>query len=183
MSDCAEQKMVRTAVQEWVRTVVVGLDLCPFARREVEANTIRYAIADARTEESLIERLAEELVFLQERNDVETTLLIHPQVLRDFESYNDFLGLCDELLDLMQLRGEFQIASFHPEYRFAGTAADAPENYSNRSPYPLLHILREASVERAIARHPDIESVPVRNVARLRDIGSSRLRKLICPNP
>lgn len=170
---------VRVAVRRWVEEVVVGLGLCPFARREVEVQAIRYVVSDACSEAALLARLAEELLFLCERPDVETTLLIHPDVLQDFDAYIEFLSLCDTLLEALALVGEFQVASFHPNYRFAGVEADAAENYSNRSPYPLLHLLREASVAQAVDNHPDTARIPRQNVARLRALGVERLRSLV----
>lgn len=170
---------VRAAVQRWVSEVVAGLNLCPFARREIDAGSVRYVVSEAAGEAALLEHLAEELCFLRARPDVETTLLIHPGVLQDFDAYNDFLSLCDDLLAALAMEGEFQVASFHPAYRFDGTDADAPENYSNRSPYPLLHLLREASVARAVASHPDTAQIPARNVERLRTLGTDHLRALV----
>lgn len=172
---------MRAAVERWVATFVVELGLCPFARREVERRSIRYAVSDATSEERLLEELADELLLLRERPEIETTLLIHPHVLGEFSAYNDFLDYGDALLVDLAMDGEFQIASFHPDYRFAGTDPDDPENYSNRSPFPLLHLLREASVERAIASYPEVEQIPLRNVNQLRELGVPRLRALLAP--
>ncbi|MEE4277323.1 MAG: DUF1415 domain-containing protein [Halieaceae bacterium] len=172
------ESAVANSVRRWVQEVVVGLELCPFAGREVKADTIRYAVCTASTEEALLEQLAEELLRLRESSAVETTLLIHPGVLGDFADYNDFLWLCDQLIESLDMRGEFQIASFHPDYRFDGAEAHAPENFSNRSPYPMLHILREESVENAVANYPNIESIPERNTKRLRAMGLKALEGL-----
>lgn len=161
----------------WVKQVVIGLNLCPFARREWDNDTIRYTLSEADSAEALLMALAGELQWLREHEEVETTLLIHPKALTDFSDYNDFLGVCDALLADLGLEGEFQIASFHPEYQFAGTDICDVENYSNRAPYPMLHLLREASVESAVAGYPEVERVPERNIARLREQGLARMQQ------
>ena len=111
--------------------------------------------------------------------ELETTLLIHPAVLSDFLDFNDFLGQADELLRRSGLEGVFQLASFHPHYQFAGTAPEDAENYTNRSPYPVLHLLREASLEAAIERYPDTADIPERNIERMESLGSARLKALL----
>ena len=123
--------------------------------------------------------LETEIELLGNDESIETTLLIHPEVLQDFFDYNQFLELADELLVLMELDGVYQVASFHPDYQFAGTAADDVENYTNRSPYPLLHILREESLARSIAAYPDIEEIPVRNIEQMKNLGREKLQALI----
>jgi hypothetical protein len=171
MSDAA----VVAAVQSWVATVVVELELCPFAGREVQRGSLRYAVSGAVDEQALLEDLRRELLLLGEDHAVESTLLVHPRVLEDFYDYNQFLDSCERLMSGMQLNGVYQLASFHPRYQFAGTALADAENYSNRSPFPMLHILREDSVERAVASCPDVESVPERNIAKLRALGKAQL--------
>ncbi len=163
-------------MRNWVERVVVAHNLCPFAKRELDAGKVRFAVTDADDEEQLLLELADELQRLNREPDIETTLLIHPQVLQDFLDYNQFLAACDELLEQASLDGIYQIASFHPDYQFAGTEPGDAENYSNRSPYPMLHILREDSVARAVANHPDVEGIPERNIALLRELGSEQLR-------
>lgn len=168
-----------SSVRRWVETVVVELNLCPFAKRELVNDRVRFTVADASTETALLIALESELELLTRDSAVETTMLIHPDVLTDFSDYNQFLDLADGLLTQMDLEGVFQIASFHPDYQFADTEVDDPENFTNRSPYPVLHILREESLERAVASMPDIDQVPVRNIATMNSIGAERLRALI----
>lgn len=168
-----------TAVQHWLDSVVVELNLCPFAARELQKGSVRFAVSEARTEEQLLMSLEAELNLLGRDDSIETTLLIHPAVLADFFDYNQFLDVVDALLVEKQLEGVFQVASFHPDYQFGGTDADDAENYTNRSPYPMLHILREESVARAIAAYPDVEQVPARNVACMNRIGQERLREML----
>jgi hypothetical protein len=170
---------LESAVRRWVESVVVELNLCPFAKRELDSDRVRFTVTDASTETALLMALESELERLTRDLAVETTLLIHPDVLKDFLDYNQFLDLADGLLTQMGLEGVFQIASFHPDYQFADTKVDDPENYTNRSPCPVLHILREESLERAVASTPDIDQVPVRNIDTMNSIGAERLRAML----
>lgn len=165
-----------SAVRTWVEQIVVAESLCPFARRPLEADQIRFTVTDADNKIALLASLSDEVDLLTQNPTVETTLLIHPGVLDDFFAYNQFLDDVDELIRSKDMEGVFQIASFHPEYQFAGTAPDDAENYSNRSPYPLLHLIREASIEAAIESFDDIEGVPERNIHHLRTIGAEALK-------
>jgi uncharacterized protein len=166
------------SVQQWIQTFVIEMNLCPFAKYEMLNNRVRFATTRAITEEQLLMSLQDELKLLSSDPSVETTLLIHPNVLQDFYVYNQFLSDADKLLLEMGLEGAYQIASFHPDYQFGGTNPDDAENYTNRSPYPLLHLIREASLERAIALYPDVDQVPVRNVALMNSLGHNKLQAL-----
>lgn len=166
-------------VQRWLDSVVVELNLCPFAGRELEKGRVRFAVTEARTVEQLLMSLEAELNLLGRDESIETTLLIHPRVLADFLDYNQFLEVVDALLAEMQLEGVYQVASFHPDYQFGGTNADDAENYTNRSPFPMLHILREDSVERAIAAHPDVNAIPGRNIETMNRLGRKRLNEML----
>ncbi len=163
------------AVQAWVRQVVIDLQICPFASREVDAGRVRYCVSEARTPEDLLHNLADEMHWLDHHPETATTLLIHPQALKNFAAYNQFLDLADALLESLDRDGVYQVASFHPGYQFAGTAVDDAENFTNRSPYPMLHLLREEDVAAAVAAHPDPEGIPDRNIARLQEIGAEEL--------
>ena len=154
---------------------MVGLNLCPFAKRELVKNRVRFSPTPAPTEEQLLLALQTELELLNTDPTIETTLLIHPNVLQDFDDYNEFLDYADQLLVQMGLEGIYQIASFHPDYQFDGVLAQDPENYTNRSPFPLLHIIREASLERAIADYPDVNEIPIRNIAMMNELGRDKL--------
>jgi hypothetical protein len=162
-----------TATSRWIETVVIGLNLCPFAKRIFDANRIRYTVSEARETETLREDLTGELLTLigTPRTEVETAILIHPHVLTDFFDYNDFLAEADDLLDELDLTGVVQIASFHPQYRFAGTEADDVTNYTNRSPYPMLHLLREESVTEVAGNPEMLDDIPERNIATMRRLG------------
>jgi hypothetical protein len=167
-----------STVRDWLESVVIELDLCPFAKRELSNDRIRFAETDATDQVQLLQALEVELERLSGSDSIETTLLIHPNVLTDFEDYNQFLGLADGLLVQMELDGVFQIASFHPHYRFADTQPDDAENYTNRSPFPLLHILREESLSRAIEHTPDVDQIPLRNIEKMNELGAQKLKLL-----
>lgn len=167
------------AVRQWVESFVVGLNLCPFARREMGKGSVRFVTTGAITGTELLVALKAEFELLDENPAIETTLLIHPAVLTDFYNYNGFLGAADSLLVDMGLEGIYQIASFHPDYQFDGTQPDDAENYTNRAPYPMLHIIREESLERAIAEYPDVEQIPPRNIALMNQLGKDKLEGML----
>lgn len=173
------------ATREWLEKAVIGLDLCPFARAVYSRDQIRYVVSDAGTPEALLADLLAELQTLATADPdvIDTTLLIHPGVLEDFLDYNDFLGVADAALEDLDLVGEIQIASFHPRYQFAGTAPDDIESYTNRSPYPMLQLLREASVERAVASVPDPAEIFEKNIETLRRLGHEGWRRLGLKGP
>jgi hypothetical protein len=171
---------VVAATQEWLEKAVIGLNLCPFAKAVHTNDLIRYAVSPAETPEDLLGDLLRELDLLAsaDPNEIETTLLIHPGVLTDFLDYNDFLAVADAAVADLGLEGILQIASFHPQYQFAGTGPDDIESYTNRSPYPMLHLLREESVERAVASVPDAAEIYERNIATLRRLGHEGWKRL-----
>ncbi len=166
-----------TETRAWIERVVIGLKLCPFAPAPALKGTIRYAMSEAETTEALLEDLATELQRLVDvpPEQIETTVLIHPGVLQDFADFNDFLDIADEALQTMGLEGEIQIASFHPQYQFAGTGFDDIGNETNRSPYPTLHLLREESVARAVDAFGDTGSISASNLATLEKLGPDGL--------
>ncbi len=178
MNDLTNEQII-ASTHCWVSSVVVDLNLCPFARRVLVKELIQFKVTSAGTEEALLMALQDELTFLFGNENVETTLLIHPNVLQDFMDYNQFLDIADELLVSMSLDGVFQIASFHPHYQFGGTEVEDAENYSNRSPYPMLHILREASVSAALESYPDPEKIPENNISQLNQLGAEHMRSLL----
>jgi hypothetical protein len=161
------------ATRGWVEHAVIGLNLCPFAKAVQVKALLRYACSEARDTDSLLAELRAELQRLERTpiEQLETTLLVHPWVLQDFLDYNDFLDEADALLAAMGLDGRLQIASFHPQYQFAGSLAGDVENATNQSPYPTLHLLREASIERAVAAYPEAEAIYEANMRRLRALG------------
>ncbi len=171
---------VVAATQTWLERAVIGLNLCPFAKSVHVKKQIRYFVSAAQTPEALLADLVAELRLLQasDPSEIDTTLLMHPQVLVDFLDYNDFLELVDAAIYDEGLEGELQVASLHPQYQFAGTLPQDMENCSNRSPYPMLHLLREASIERAVAAFPDASRIFQRNIDALRSLGHDGWRRL-----
>jgi hypothetical protein len=158
----------------WVRRAVIGLNLCPFARAVDAKDQIRYVFCDATDPETLLATLVVELQRLADTDPalVDTTMLIHPRVLGDFEDFNDFLELADAAVEDLDLDGVLQVASFHPHFQFADTEADDVTNATNRSPYPTLHLLREDSVDRAVAAFPEAEAIFERNMETLDKLGA-----------
>ncbi len=167
--------------RRWVEKAVIGLNLCPFAKAVYVKEQVRFVLSDASTPEALLEELAEELLRLRDTpaEQIDTTLIIHPDVLTDFLDYNDFLDNADAAVEALDLQGILQVASFHPDYQFAGSAADDVSNYTNRSPYPTLHLLREDSVERAVAAFPDPDVIVERNIATLDRLGVDGWNRLL----
>jgi len=168
------------ATRRWLQKAVIGLELCPFAERAHDSGRVRYCVSEQRAAAGLLEELRAELRHLhaEDPGRCETTLLIHPWALTDFIEYNDFLEVCEAAVADLGFEGELQIASFHPEYQFAGTRSGDIENFTNRSPYPMLHLLREASIEHALKSVPDPDEIYRRNIHTLRALGHEGWRKL-----
>jgi hypothetical protein len=173
-------EIIIAATQLWLEKAVIGLNLCPFAKAVQVKKQIRYVVSAATTPEALLEDLMAELRILQDADPekIDTTLLIHPYVLNDFLDFNDFLDTVDIVTAEPEFGDEFQIASLHPQYQFAGTAPDDIENYTNRSPYPTLHLLREESVDRAVAAFPDADQIVDNNVETLKELGHEGWKRL-----
>ncbi len=162
-----------TDTRQWLEKAVIGLNLCPFANAVHLKGQIRWVLSNAETADTLSTCVVQELQWLAAADpaQTDTTLIVHPRVLQDFFDFNDFLGGAeDSLLDL-GLEGVLQIASFHPQYQFADAAADDISNFSNRSPYPTLHLLREDSISRAVAALPEAEMIYERNIRTLKKLG------------
>ena len=158
----------------WVRRAVIGLNLCPFARAVDVKDQIRYVFSDATDAETLLATLVVELQRLADTDPavVDTTMVIHPRVFADFQDFNDFLELADAAVEDLDLDGVLQVASFHPQFQFADTEPDDITNATNRSPYPTLHLLREESVDRAVAAFPEAEAIFERNMETLEKLGA-----------
>lgn len=173
---------VSQEIRQWLESVVIGLNLCPFAARPARAGTLRIQVSEAATELELLTELQLELQRLEDASNdqLETTLIVLPSMLADFAEYNDFLDAVDELLKKFDWAGDYQVASFHPHYQFAGTEPDDAENLTNRSPYPLLHLLRESSVEVALENYPHAEQIPQNNIQAMQQLESSRRLELFC---
>jgi hypothetical protein len=175
-----DQTLVLSATQAWLEKAVIGLNLCPFAKAVHVKNQIRYKVSAATNARDLHGDLLAEIELLLESDPdkVETTLLIHPYVLNDFLEFNDFLDVADTLLEELNADGIVQIASFHPEYQFFGSKPEDIENYTNRSPYPILHLIRESSIEQAVHAYPDTDEIYQKNIETLQRLGLDGWRRL-----
>lgn len=176
-----DEAAVIEKTRRWISSIVIGLNLCPFAQRVFKSDLIRYVVTDTEDQEALLQMLSSELASLAQIpiTDVETTLLIHPRVLGNFLDYVDFLTLADQRLRKLNLRGVIQIASFHPKYQFEGTDTESVENYTNRSPYPMLHLLREESISNLDIDPKTLLEIPLRNKRLLKSIGNEKLTKML----
>jgi hypothetical protein len=166
--------------KNWLEKVVIGLNLCPFAKQPYTLDRIRYVVEQSDQLAELSSTLIKELQFLVDESPstTATTLIIHPHLLNDFFDYNDYLSVVDKILSDNSFEGEIQVASFHPHYQFAGTREDDIENYTNRSPYPMLHLIREAQLERVLEQYENPEMIPVNNVERLKKLGHLGFEKI-----
>ena len=156
---------------------MIGLDLCPFASRPFQNNTIEYTVNPGDSTDQHLHQLAECFSRLDASADIETSLLIYPDAYQSFDDYLDLLELANHLLEDLDYAGTYQIASFHPDYRFEGNAEDDASNFSNRSPYPMLHLIRESGLEKAIANYPNVEQIPENNIKKLREIGYQEMQR------
>ena len=179
--DDESARQVAADTRRWVDKAVIGLNLCPFAKAVQAKGQVRYAVSDAVDEEGVLADLEDELMLISEADPeaVDTTLLILPEALHDFYEFNDFGELSDRLLKRMRLVGDLQVATFHPAFQFADTDPDDIGNYTNRSPYPILHILREDSIDRAVEAFPEAETIYEKNVETMEKLGLDGWRKLM----
>lgn len=163
----------------WVKEIVIRHNLCPFAHKPFRNDVIRYTLSAATTEDALMDELIDELLLLRDADisKLETTLLIVPDCFRDFDHYNQFLNVVDMLIGQFGLEGTIQVASFHPDYQFADLDFDDARNYTNRSLYPMFHLILEESIERARNSHPDVEGIPETNMALLEEIGLEEIKR------
>ncbi len=165
--------------RRWIESWIVGLNLCPFAKRVFDEDTIRYQVTETTEASAILRELARELQTLvgSRRNEIETSFLIFPNALPDFLDFNDFLGVAENLVLDMGLSGTVQLVGFHPTFQFAESGEDAPENYTNRSPYPMLHLLREVSVTEVAGNPEELAQIPIRNTKTLAAMGTPAILK------
>ena len=175
-----DNDVIEREVRRWLTEAVVGLGLCPFAAKPLQEMRVAVDVSHAGNAEDPINDLHQALSRLEETavSKLETSLLVIPNMLQDFYDYNDFLEIADAVLQEGSWEGEIQIASFHPDYQFAGTEKADPENFTNRAPYPIFHLLREDSLEKALSSYPDPESIPERNIALMGEMDPNILRAL-----
>jgi uncharacterized protein len=162
----------------WIKSVVIGCNFCPFAAKAMQMKSIRYVVMPDVSIEEALEKLVEEMKFLDQTADIETSFLIFPDTYTDFDDYLDLVDLADTLLADQGYEGVYQLASFHPEYCFAGAKKTDPANFTNRSVFPMLHLLRESSITQAVENYPDPEGIPGRNVAFAQEKGLKYMQML-----
>jgi hypothetical protein len=175
-----QDELILQAVNDWIRQIVIGLNLCPFARKPVEDKRVSIIISHATDNDAILEVVLQALLALENTpaSELETSLIVLPEAYSDFIEFNDILHVLNNVLELEGFEGMLQIASFHPRYQFAGTRAGDRENYTNRAPYPILHLIREESVEQALASHPDPDAIPENNIRRLQQLSEDEFRTL-----
>lgn len=166
-------EIIINQTRHWLEQAVIGLNLCPFAKSVYVKNQIRFVVSHAKHLDGFLDDLDRELDYLAQvpAEEIDTTLLIHPTLFPDFEVFNDFLTIADEVVTEHELEGILQIASFHPDFQFADTEVDDISNYTNRAPFPTLHLLREDSIAKAVAAFPNPEAIFERNIATLEQLG------------
>lgn len=174
-----DEKDIIDSVKYWIEKTIIGFNFCPFAKREFDNNRIHYEVVDDRNTEEQLHAIVNEFHRLDKCQEIETTIVIFPIGLESYFEYLDFLELVDALLVQENYEGVYQIASFHPDYCFEDVNQNDPSNYTNRSPFALVHILREASIEKVLENHPDPESIPERNIQFTRDKGKEVFKAIL----
>lgn len=167
------------ATEAWLKSTIIAHNLCPFAKQTLAHNRIRFVCQDDSDIENCLLHLIDECERLDSDDSIETTLLVYSAAFKDFEDYLDYLAYAEALLTEQYYDGIYQLASFHPDYCFEGSTQDDPANYTNRSPYPMLHLLREDSIAKAVANFPHPENIPTQNIELTRKLGLAKMRELL----
>ena len=175
----AVDSLIIKQTQNWLESVVVGLNFCPFALRELERNSIHYSVMRADNIQTCLESLILECELLDRDQDIATSLLIFSDQFTDFDDFLDYLTIANALLDTQGYQGIYQLASFHPQYCFDGATNNDPANYTNRSPYPMLHLLREDKLEIALKHYPHPEQIPEKNIQCANKLGETTLKAML----
>ncbi len=178
MKEQTRQQLYISKIKFWVEKVVIACNFCPFAGKAFIEDKIHFEVVNTKTIKDQLESVLLELQRLDSREDLETTLILFPNQFLTFESYLDFVSLAEGLLAAHDYEGVYQVASFHPNYIFAGSDDDDAANFTNRSPYPMIHLLREESVSKAVDLYPDVDGIPERNIAFARKKGIEGMRDL-----
>ncbi len=165
--------------KKWLETVVIAHNICPFAKRVFDNGGIHFAVENSTDVEMCLENLLDECARLDENETIETTLLIYTKAFANFDEYLDFLEIAERLLEVEDYEGIYQLASFHPNYCFEGSTENDAANYTNRSPYPMLHLLRESSLEKVLATYPNPENIPENNIKLTRELGLQKMRETL----
>jgi hypothetical protein len=166
----------------WVDKVIIGENFCPFARKERESDRIRTVVTEETDNAQILQALLDEMELLENKSQIDTTLLIINKGVKDFFDYLDLVDLANRLIKQEDFEGIFQLATFHPDYLFADAPADATSHFTNRSPFPMLHIIREESLEKALETFPNPENIPVRNIKHAEKLGKAFFQKLLSSN-
>lgn len=172
-------EQVTTQTAKWVNDFIIDLNVCPFAKREMERESVRFVVLRSKKTQVALEELMSEVHWLDGHPETETTILVFPTLFTDFYRYLDFVDLAENLMLEQEYDGVYQLATFHPDYCFSGTEPEDVSNYTNRSPYPMLHLLREASVEKAIEFYGDTDEIPERNIDVMEEMGREKLEKIL----
>jgi hypothetical protein len=167
------------ATSNWINDVVIGCNFCPFAAREIHKKSVRYEVLEQTDTEAVLIATARILMAMDDDESIATALLILPEGFNDFESYLDLVNTVEKLMEEEDYEGVYQVASFHPQYMFEGSNEEDPSNYTNRSPYPMLHFLREDMVSEAVDAYPDIDEVPIRNIEFAKEKGLRFMQQLL----
>ncbi|MCP3849443.1 MAG: DUF1415 domain-containing protein [Gammaproteobacteria bacterium] len=165
--------------QCWLDHVIIEHNICPFAKRERDKGSINFCVNDASDWETVLEGLLLEFERLEAHSELETTLFIVTKAVQNFNDYLNFLDIANQLLIDRGYEGVYQLASFHPDYCFADTHEGDPANYTNRSPYPTLHLIREKSLEQALKNYPEPELIPVRNIEYCQKLGEEEMKRML----
>jgi hypothetical protein len=165
--------------KKWLKTVVIAHNICPFAKRVFDNGSIHFTIENSTEMEMCLENLLDECARLDENENIETTLLIYPKTFANFDEYLDFVEIAERLLEVEDYEGIYQLASFHPNYCFEGSNENDAANYTNRSPYPMLHLLREESLEKALENYPNPENIPENNIKLTRELGLQKMKETL----
>jgi uncharacterized protein len=174
-----QHQAIVTQIKRWLELTVIGLNFCPFAKKEFERQSIRYAFDSSNTQKEALNTLIEELALMDGESKIETTLLIYDKAYFNYDDYLDWLEIASSFIEHSAYRGIFQIASFHPDYCFEGEPTDDPANFTNRSPMPMIHILRETSLERVLKNFSQPELIPQKNIDKARELGYTYLQNLL----
>lgn len=172
-------ELVSQQTKNWVERFIVALNVCPFAKREVERDSIRLSIVRSKKAQVALEELMAEIAWLDENPETETSLVVFPTLFKDFHDYLDFVFMTEDLMAEQGCEGIYQVATFHPDYCFEGVDQDDVSNYTNRSPYPMIHLLREASVEKAIEFYGDTSTIPDDNIALMEEMGQQKVEEIL----
>ncbi len=174
-----DDKLIIQQTQNWVKTVIIDLNFCPFARQAFESGTIHYPVVGEAKLEPCLQALIAECLYLDKNNDAETSLLIFSQAFISFDNFLDFIEIANALLIDQGYEGTYQLAHFHPHYQFADVVENDASNFTNRSPWPMLHLIREVSLERALENYPDPENIPERNIKLAREKGCAHMQAML----